>query len=371
MAALKKYSLLIISYLLILAVAGVVGIYSVGQSMASSPVIIGSDTGISISPEDASVFNISNMYPGKTETSQLTVRNDGSDPFTLVIDLTSNGDAVLLDVLSVKVSTAAKIYYNGLLAGADSIDIGEIAVNESLLLDVAVTMSAEAGNETQNKSFNTTWAFNAVSLGSPDPDEGTPEPPVTPVTTEDSPFDPFDPFPETPVETAADDQAPAGLVTAVVAEVPGEQTVVTTPEQVQVQPEQPQVVPLVEDIVTLYWPFLLLLLVPLLIWLIAGSSVLILVPKGDGKYKTVALRLAGRRDKNWFVNVEKPLEKYLESHGKVIVDFRGAFVRDSKTSIYVGKKLLGSSEMRYALINERRLASWAENLKQQASRIAG
>jgi hypothetical protein len=366
MAALKKYSLLIISYLLILAVVGAVSMFSMGQSMASTLEIVGSDQGLSVIPANASVFNIDNIYPGKTEASQVTVRNDGSDPFTLVIDLTSTGDAVLLNVLSVKVSTVNKVYYNGPMAGSGSIDIGEIAVNESLLLDVAVTMSADAGNETQNKSFNTTWAFNAVSLGSAGPgDEDNPAPPVTIDDT------PFDLFPEIPAEIAAEEPVPAEIVTAVVAEVPGEQTVVTTPEEAQVQPEQPQIVPLIEDIATFYWPLLFLLLLPLLIWLVAGSSVFILVPDENGKYKTVALRLAGRRDKHWFVNVEKPLDKYLESHGKVIVDFRGPFVRDSKTSVYVGEKRLGSSEMRYAIINERRLASWTDHLKQQVSRIAG
>ncbi len=355
MAALKKYSLLIISYLLILAVVGAVSMFSVGQSMASNAVIVGSDTGISVSPVDASVFNISDMYPGKTETSQVTVRNDGSDPFTLVIDLTSNGDAALLNVLSVKVSTANNVYYNGLLAGAGSIDIGVIAVNENLVLDVAVTMSAEAGNETQNKSFNTIWAFNAVSL-------------VTSLTTADVPFDPFI---DIPAEIAAVEPDPAEIVTAVVAEVPAEQTQVTTPEEIQVQPEEPQVVSLVEDIATRYWPLLLLLLLPLLIWFVAGSSVFILVPKENGKYQTVALRLAGRRDKHWFVNVEKPLAKYLESHGKVVVDFRGPMVRDSKTSVYLGNKLLSSSNMRYAVIGKRRLAVWSDNLIQQVNRLVG
>ncbi len=355
MAALKKYSLLIISYLLILAVVGAVSMFSMGQSMASTLEIVGSDQGLSVIPADASVFNIDNIYPGKTEASQVTVRNDGSDPFTLVIDLTSTGDAVLLNVLSVKVSTVNKVYYNGPMAGSGSIDIGEIAVNESLLLDVAVTMSAEAGNETQNKSFNTIWAFNAVSS-------------VTPVTTDDTPFEPLT---VPPAEIPAEEPAPAEIVTAVAAQVPGEQTLVTTPEEAQVQPEEPQVVPLVEDIATLYWPLLLLLLLPLLIWFVAGSSVFILVPRGNGKYQTVALRLAGRRDKHWFVNVEKLLAKYLESHGKVVVDFRGPLVRDAKTSVYLGNKLLSSSNMRYAVIGERRLAVWSDNLREQASRLVG
>jgi hypothetical protein len=370
MAALKKFSVLIISYLSVLALVGVVSIYSVGQSMASTLEIVGSDQGLSVIPADASVFNIENIYPGKTETSKITIRNDGSDPFNLVIDLTSSGHAELIDVLSVKISDPGKVYYDGLLANAILIDIGEIAAGVSQVLNLAVTMSPDAGNETQNKSFSTTWAFNAVSLGT-DPGDEDPATPVTPVTTDDTPFDPFDLFPDTPAETAADVPVPAELVTAAVAEVPGEQTVVTTPEQTQVQPEEPQVVPLVEDSIALYWPFFLLLLVPLLIWFVAGSSVVVLVPDGNGKYKTVALRLAGRRDKQWFVNVEKLLGKYLERHGKVIVDFRGAFVRDAKTSVYAGEKKLGSSEMRYAIINERRLASWADNLKQQVSRIAG
>jgi len=140
--ALKKYLMLIITCLLILAVSGLVSIYSIGQSMAFSPVIIGSDVGLSVNPPGASVFDIKGIYPGKTEQSQITIRNEGSSPFNLYITFTSSGDPVLVDVLYVKIADSSGVYYNGLMSGTHTIDMGAIAVGESRLLDLAVTMAA-------------------------------------------------------------------------------------------------------------------------------------------------------------------------------------------------------------------------------------
>lgn len=284
MFTMKKFSPLMISCLLILALSGLVGIYSIGQSMALSPVIIGSDVGLSVNPPDASVFNIAGIYPGKTELSQITIRNEGSRPFNLYITFASSGDPVLVDVLYVKISDYFRVYFNGLMSGNHTIDMGEIAVGETRLLDLAVTMAAEAGNETQNKSFNSSWVFHAVSPGSPPPGNiwipGSP--PAAPLIKE----------------------PPDGGLTD---EIPGEQVVVISPEEVQVQPEEapPTLeMPVVAEVPVAFkletpptgtifsFRFLFLLLFMAAFWLLAGSAVLVLVSRGDDRDMPAVLQLS-------------------------------------------------------------------------------
>lgn len=217
MTVLKKYMVLLISCLLFLTVSGLLSIYSIGQSMASSPVIIGSDVGLSVNPPDASVFTITNIYPGKTEKSQITIKNEGSSPFNLTITVISEGDSVLIDVLYLKISDNLKVYYNGLMSGTHSIDLGNISAGETRLLDLTVSMATEAGNETQNKSFDTTWIFHAVSPGVPSP--------VVPRIPDIPSHEPIN-----------DELSDRDIIT----EEPGEGTVETPPEEVQVQPEEPE-----------------------------------------------------------------------------------------------------------------------------------
>jgi hypothetical protein len=114
------------------------------------------------------------------------------------------------------------------------------------------------------------------------------------------------------------------------------------------------------------WP-LLLLLIPALIWFLLARLVLVRVPDNDGKLETVKRMIARRKDKRWFVDIEKQLDEYLVKHGQVVVDFRGGLIKDAKKTLYSGETILGADEPRYALVNKNRLVTWLDNLEEQVS----
>lgn len=216
MTIFKKHILLFIYFPIILFLSGLIGIISIGQSMALSPVIVGSDIGLSVSPPDATVFNITNIYPGKTEQSQIIVKNEGSSPFDLHLSVTSSGDQALIDVLYLKISDSVRVHYDGLMAGTHTIHLGEIGVSETRPLNIAVSLVAEAGNETQRKSFDTSWTFRAVS-------QGAVPPPMFPGA------------PYIPINGSSNKESDN--------EVPEDQVVLISPKEPLVQPEESMVLP--------------------------------------------------------------------------------------------------------------------------------
>jgi parallel beta-helix repeat protein len=188
-----------------------------------------------------------------------------------------------------------------------------------------------------------------------------------------APFAPID-FPATPA-TAAVPAAPVQLATTVgeTAPAPVAETVVVTPEQVAVQPEAPATEPGEEGVSAVSafnsWLFLLLL-IPILIWFLLAHQVVVLVPKGNDEYKVVARKLALRRDKRYFVDIEKQLTQYLAKHGELIVEFKGGLVSDARKAIYSGEIVLSADEKKYAMINRQRYTSWLNELKKQVSKTA-
>ena len=114
------------------------------------------------------------------------------------------------------------------------------------------------------------------------------------------------------------------------------------------------------------WP-LLLLLIPALIWFLLARLVLVRVPDKDGKLETVKRLIARRKDKRWFVDIEKQLDEYLAKHGQVLVDFRGGLIKDAKKTLYSGEKILGADEPRFAIVNQNRQVTWLDKLDEQLS----
>lgn len=155
--------------------------------------------------------------------------------------------------------------------------------------------------------------------------------------------------------------------------VPDDASGTDKPDGLVVPPEAPEVDPGIVKGLTLlnYWPLLLLLLIPPLIWFMLASRVLVLVPDDLGEYKIVARKFAGRRNKKWFVNIEKQLNKYLVEHGLIVVDFRGGLLKKARKTIYSGDRLIGASDLRYALIGSQRVATWTDQLQKRTSRAAG
>ncbi len=124
-----------------------------------------------------------------------------------------------------------------------------------------------------------------------------------------------------------------------------------------------------ESTLNLWW--LLLLLIPALLWFLLARLVLVRVPDREGDYETVARKLARRKDKRWFVDIEKELDKYLAKHGEVMVDFRGGLIKEAKKAIYSGDTLLSADELRYALVNRQRYTNWVDKLNERMAKTAG
>ncbi len=366
MNALKRYFNVTLLYLMIIGIAGLISAYSVQQSMAVT--IIGNE-GLSIDPVDAKVFDIKNMYPGKKVSSEITIRNDGAEPFSLNIRLdVTGGGAELIRSLKITITDLGAdpqtdYYYSGLISDMGTHSFGNIPANSSKNLVFTLVFLPGEGNATQNQSADMKWTFAAaVASGGGGGD------------TDSDDFTNFN-FPEllgegvTPPENPLEE--PVLFVAATTAAGP---TAVETPtEEITVPPETPQVVPLDDQVVGIlsYWPNLLLLLIPLLIFFMIARIVLVMVPDPNGDYKIVARKFAWRKDKRWFVNLEKQLDKHLAKHGLVIVDFRGGFLKKASKMIYAGKTLLGASGLRYALIGSHRIVTWTSELKRQGARQVG
>ncbi len=196
--------------------------------------------------------------------------------------------------------------------------------------------------------------------------------------------DPDDPVTGTPGLTAAPLGAPAAPAAvpgaapedapAAPVEVPAEAAAEEAPVSIteDFPPEAPQVEPVAEAEAGSFnfWP-LLLILIPALLWFLWARLVLVRVPNEKGEYRTVARKLARRKDKRWFVDVEKQLQEYLEKHREVLVDFRGGLIKDAKKAVYSGETTLSEGEKRFALINSRSFVNWVDELKERTERIAG
>ncbi len=167
-------------------------------------------------------------------------------------------------------------------------------------------------------------------------------------------------FPEIP----EGEEAEAQLVPSVEQETEIE----VEPEEPAAQPEQEFAAAAIAQNARLPW--LLLLLIPGLLWLLLARMVLVRVPDGKGNYKTVARKIARYQEKRWFVEIDKELEKYLAKHGELIVDFRGGLIKKAKKAIYRGKNILSVGEVRFALVNRQQVTTWLETLQKQSSKVA-
>ncbi len=147
----------------------------------------------------------------------------------------------------------------------------------------------------------------------------------------------------------------------------------TDEEEVVVALEAPQVTPVetgapvVTEVssVNLWNLLYLLIIVPVLLWFLLARLVLVRVPGKDGEYETVARKLARRKEKRWFVNVEKELDKHLQKYTEVLIDFRGGLIKEADKAVYSGETVLGKGEVRYALVNRSRSVTWIEKLQKE------
>jgi len=244
----NRFIAVILSCLLITGLSFLIGAYAMGQSSGSVK-IVGGEQGLRVTPEDATVFDIKNMYPGKTVDSEITVGNEGDLPFTLNIDVRKkSGDDILFEALYAVISTGGEELYSGPIDELTVPNFKEVQVpanNGEKVLLIAVTLRPGYGNKTQNKAVIMEWTFYAAGETAEDtiPDPAKPEtpsetPPPEEIETVTPPDDPTvtPPPDDVVIVTPPDDPG----VTP-----PPDDPAVTPPpdEEITVNPEWPKLPP--------------------------------------------------------------------------------------------------------------------------------
>jgi hypothetical protein len=203
------------------------------------------------------------------------------------------------------------------------------------------------------------------------------------ITEPDDPVDPEDPVDPDDPELDIPEIILTGLPEFVIPEDPDEEPApedVETPEEEEentllveleetaVQPNDELAAAVSAQNLSLLW--LLLLLIPGLFWFLLARLVLVRVPNEKGELETVARKIARYKEKRWFVDVEEQLNKYLAKHGEVFIDFRGGLIKEAKKAVFSGEKVLGTGEVRFALVNRQQVVSWLEKLQEQTPKVA-
>lgn len=115
-------------------------------------------------------FNVTNMKPGQSETKSFTLKNDGSLPMKLKVQVAEVGDGILDEVLSVAVKYNNQVIFNGsmeqLMNGVEVTGF-EFRAGETVTCDVIVTMATTADNTYQGATFEGTVTFTGTQTDNP------------------------------------------------------------------------------------------------------------------------------------------------------------------------------------------------------------
>ena len=167
----KKLYFLLIILILIMAIPPILW----GNiAYASSLKLVGSDLGLKVTPEDTKLFNITNMNPGQTVSSKITVTNSYKAPFELFLrtERTSTvplpGEPDLFKQIKLTITFRGKVIFKGSMfdfassEGGLSLGIFEPGEIQELTA-TAYLPGAETGNEFQGLKLDTKWIFTATS----------------------------------------------------------------------------------------------------------------------------------------------------------------------------------------------------------------
>ncbi len=174
-------------FLLTLSIVLSPGILLAEESLANPLEVVGGEEGLSVTPADASLFEINNMYPGKEVQTYVVVKNDGDAGFNVSIHTEkADGDDLLLEGLQVKIYDADTTYWQGPLGQIAGLEIPSVEPGEEKRIDITITLPYEAGNEYQRKALSAKWVFTASTEGeviiTPDDPETDPDDPDLPLT---------------------------------------------------------------------------------------------------------------------------------------------------------------------------------------------
>lgn len=163
----------------------------------------------------SSLFNLSNMAPGDTESKLLTVKNTGDTRFEYKVSSRKElGSDELFNLLSLQIKQGTNVVANTKLNNLSNLRLGELGVGGYKEFDFVVYFPVDAGNEYQELS--TTVAFDFIATA----DGGTYNPPdeetggETPEYNEpiEKPTDPTKPTDSTPMEPSATPNDPTNPI---------------------------------------------------------------------------------------------------------------------------------------------------------------
>ncbi|MCL6586037.1 MAG: M73 family metallopeptidase [Anoxybacillus sp.] len=122
---------------------------------------------VSVSPSP--VFTISNLIPGDTIQRTITIKNDGTVPFTYTIQASSNNTLLWTDKtngLQLTIAKGATTYFSGPISdlNAASIPNTTLAPGASDPLDLTITFPVTANNTFQNLTDTITFTVQAMQL---------------------------------------------------------------------------------------------------------------------------------------------------------------------------------------------------------------
>ena len=198
MSNVKKLKIIspIAMILLVLTVSGVLLALS-GAGRTFAFVVEGNDCGLEVRVAEE-FTDVSNLNPGDTKDSYLTVSNAGSGTFKYFFDIrkirsTAGGyrgqDGKPLDeILQMKVKRGDETLFEGLVSDFTEKDMGDLAAGGEQQLGISVYFPEEAGNEYQGADVTVQFKFRAIcdleEQGSPP--STSPSPPSSPRPPEGS-----------------------------------------------------------------------------------------------------------------------------------------------------------------------------------------
>jgi len=122
----------------------------------------GTQFGISTDPP-SSFLQSSNMAPGDTISTPLTISNTGQYDFSYEVKATVEHGDLMFNVLDLTISDPnGKVRYAGKLRDLQGVALGVLGSSAKEIYNFTVGFPRESGNEYQGQSTSVTFVFNAV-----------------------------------------------------------------------------------------------------------------------------------------------------------------------------------------------------------------